>query len=87
MSVNIFGSSGASSGANVSSGSNNKYVDQKFKTLRINLATKINKSGDTLTGGRPTGCAKKNTPDGKRRPSAKSGYFGPKFLEFILNSI
>ena len=35
MSVNIFGSSGG----NVSSGSNNKYVDQKFKTLSANLAT------------------------------------------------
>ena len=44
MSVNIFGSSGASS---VSSGSNNKYVDQKFKTLSANLATKVNKTGDS----------------------------------------
>ena len=36
MSVNIFGSNGA----NVSSGLNNKYVDQKFKTLSANLAKK-----------------------------------------------
>ena len=40
MSVNIFGSSGAS---NASSGLNNKYVDQKCKTLSANLATKVNK--------------------------------------------
>ena len=46
MSVNIFGSSGE----NVSSGSNNKYVDQKFKTLSANLATKVNKTGDTISG-------------------------------------
>jgi len=46
MSVNIFGSSGTSS----SSGANNKYVDQKFKTLSANLATKVNKTGDTISG-------------------------------------
>jgi hypothetical protein len=46
MSVNIFGSCGA----NVSSDSNNKYVDQKFKTLSANLATKVNKTGDTISG-------------------------------------
>src|SRR5271166_4073332 len=46
MSVNIFGSSRA----NASSGTNNKYVDQKFKTLSTNLATKINKTGDTISG-------------------------------------
>jgi uncharacterized protein YegP (UPF0339 family) len=46
MSVNIFGSCGA----NVSSGSNNKYVDQTFKTLSANLATKVNKTGDTTSG-------------------------------------
>src|SRR5271155_5229763 len=47
MSVNIFGSSGAS---NASSGLNNKYVDQKFRTLSANLATKVNKTGDTISG-------------------------------------
>src|SRR5271157_103383 len=46
-SVNIFCSSGTSS---VSSGTNNKYVDQKFKTLSTNLATKVNKTGDTISG-------------------------------------
>ena len=50
MSVNIFGSSAASSAGNVSSGSNNRYVDQKFKTLSANLATKVNKTGDTISG-------------------------------------
>jgi hypothetical protein len=47
MSVNIFGSSGASS---ISSGTNNKYVDQKFKTLSANLATKVDKTGDSISG-------------------------------------
>src|SRR5271155_319828 len=46
MSVNIFGSNGA----NDSSALNNKYVDQKFKTLSANLATKVNKTGDTISG-------------------------------------
>ena len=53
MSVNIFGSSiafVASSAGNVSSSSNNKYVDQKFKTIGTNLATKVNKIGDTISG-------------------------------------
>ena len=50
MSVNIFGSTGASSAGNASSGSNNRYVDQKFKTLSANLATKVNKTGDTISG-------------------------------------
>ena len=45
-SVNIFASRGASS----SSGTNNKYVDQKCKTLSTNLATKVNKTGDTISG-------------------------------------
>jgi len=47
MSVNIFGSSGAS---NASSGLKDKYVDQKFKTLSTNLATKVNKTGDIISG-------------------------------------
>ena len=47
MSVNIFGSSGD---ANKSSGVDKKYVDQKFITLSTNLATKIGKSGDTVSG-------------------------------------
>ena len=46
MSVNIFGSSGG----NRSSVGNNKYVDQKFATLSTNLATKVNNSGDTVSG-------------------------------------
>src|SRR5271166_5296925 len=45
-SVNIFGSSGGSA----PSGLSNKYVDQKFKTLSANLATKVNKTGDTISG-------------------------------------
>ena len=47
MSVNVFGSSG---GAKISSDVNKKYVDQKFVTLSTNLATKVNKSGDTISG-------------------------------------
>ena len=46
MSVNIFGSSGKK----VSSGLNKNYVDQKFKTLSTNLATKVDKTGDTISG-------------------------------------
>jgi hypothetical protein len=45
MSVNIFGSSGKSS-----SSVNKRYVDQKFTTLSTNLASKVNKSGDCMTG-------------------------------------
>jgi hypothetical protein len=45
MSVTIFGSSGVDSGS-----SDKKYVDQKFSTLSANLAIKVNKSGDTLSG-------------------------------------
>jgi len=45
MSVDIFGSSGSKS-----SSIDKNYVDQKFKTLSNNLATKINKSGDNMTG-------------------------------------
>jgi len=45
MSVNIFGSSGKSSIS-----VNKRYVDQKFTTLSTNLASKVNKSGDSLTG-------------------------------------
>jgi hypothetical protein len=45
MSVNIFGSSGKSSNS-----VNKRYVDQKFTTLSTNLASKVNKSGDSLTG-------------------------------------
>src|SRR5208337_3959332 len=46
MSVNIFGSSGK----HVPSGLNKDYVDQKFKTLSTNLATKVDKTGDTMSG-------------------------------------
>ena len=46
MSVNIFGSSGSK----FSTGCNKRYVDQKFSTLSSNLASKINKSGDTVSG-------------------------------------
>jgi hypothetical protein len=46
MSVNIFGSSRSAQ----SSGSNREYIDQKFSTLSTNLATKVNKSGDSLSG-------------------------------------
>ena len=47
MSVNVFGSSG---GSKSSSDVNNKYVDQKFVTLSTNLATKVDKSGDIISG-------------------------------------
>ena len=47
MSVNIFGSSG---GGRLSSDVDKKYVDQKFATLSTNLATKVSKSGDIMTG-------------------------------------
>ena len=46
MSVNIFGSSGK----NASSELKKDYVDQKFKTLSTNLATKVDKTGDTISG-------------------------------------
>ena len=46
MSVNIFGSSAGKSSAKLDT----KYVDRKFMTLSINLNTKVNKGGDTLTG-------------------------------------
>jgi hypothetical protein len=46
MSVNIFGSSESAQ----SSGANREYVDHKFTTLSTNLATKVNKSGDTMSG-------------------------------------
>ena len=49
MSVNIFGSSGAKSSFETSS-VDKKYVDQKFVTLSTNLTTKVNKSGDTISG-------------------------------------
>ena len=42
MSVNIFG---AATGGNKIS-----EHDQKFKTLSINLASKLNKSGDNMEG-------------------------------------
>lgn len=45
MSVNIFGL-----GATSSPGVDKRYVDQKFTTLSTNLATKVNKSGDTVCG-------------------------------------
>ena len=45
MSVNIFGSSGT-----FSQGVNNGYVDQKFTTLSTNLTSKVNKSGDIISG-------------------------------------
>src|SRR5271165_6870398 len=47
MSVSRFGSSGKNqSVVNV----DEKYADQKFMTLSTNLAVKVDKSGDTLTG-------------------------------------
>jgi hypothetical protein len=46
MSVNIFGSSGGDGKIEV----DKKYVDQKFTTLSSNLATKVNRSGDTISG-------------------------------------
>jgi len=46
MSVNIFGSSGSHG----STTTNTKYVDDKFSTLTTNLATKLNKSSDTMQG-------------------------------------
>jgi hypothetical protein len=45
MSVNIFGAT-----SKFSSGVNNSYIDQKFKTLSTNLASKVNKLGDSMTG-------------------------------------
>jgi hypothetical protein len=45
MSVNIFGSSGT-----FSHGVNSGYVDQKFTTLSTNLTSKVNKSGDIISG-------------------------------------
>ena len=48
MSVNIFGSSGAAK--SVATDVNKKYVDEKFKTLSTNLATKVDKTGDTISG-------------------------------------
>ena len=45
MSVNIFGSSGTSF-----NGGSNTYVDQKFTTLSTNLASKVDKSGDIISG-------------------------------------
>jgi hypothetical protein len=46
MTVNIFGGAGGNSKI-----SHDKfYIDQKFKTLSTNLALKLNKSGDTMTG-------------------------------------
>src|SRR5580698_8543359 len=47
MSVNIFGSRGD---GGESAGVNIKCVDQKFATLTTNLATKVNKAGDTISG-------------------------------------
>ena len=46
MSVNKFGSSSNSSKGN----DNKKYTDSKFITLAINLNTKLDKSGDTMSG-------------------------------------
>jgi len=45
MSVNIFGSSGT-----FSHDVNSHYADQKFTTLSSNLTSKVNKSGDTVSG-------------------------------------
>jgi len=45
MSVNIFGSSGK-----FLHDVNNGYVDQKFTTLSTNLTSKVNKSGDIMSG-------------------------------------
>jgi hypothetical protein len=47
MSINIFGSS---SKKQSSDNVDKKYVNQKFITLSANLATKVDKSGDTLSG-------------------------------------
>ena len=49
MSINIFGSSGGGGGYQ-SSGVDQKYVDHKFATLNTNLATKVNKNGDLMSG-------------------------------------
>src|SRR5260370_33223433 len=46
MSANIFGSSGKS----IPSGINNKYVDSKFISLTRNLQSKVNKTGDLMSG-------------------------------------
>ena len=46
MSVNVLGSSGTFS----HTGINNGYVDQKFTTLSTNLTSKVNKSGDIISG-------------------------------------
>ena len=45
MSVIVFGSSRLSF-----NGENNTHVDQKFTTLSTNVASKVDKSGDILTG-------------------------------------
>ena len=46
MSINIFGSS---SKKQSSDNVDKNYVNQKFITLSTNLATKLDKIGDTLT--------------------------------------
>jgi len=45
MTINIFG---AASSSKISH--DKFYIDQKFKTLSTNLATKLNKAGDKMTG-------------------------------------
>ena len=47
MSINIFGSSSKNQSFN---NVDKKYVNEKFITLSSNLATKVDKSGDTITG-------------------------------------
>ena len=58
MSVDKFGSSGGKL-SSMASG-DREYVDQKFATLSTNLATKINKSGDTMKGNFNILCDKDN---------------------------
>src|SRR5579863_1828180 len=73
MSVSRFGSSGENqSSDNV----DKRYVDQKFMTLSANLALKVDKSGDALTGD-----LKISTPAGAvcqlgKSESIKSMFFG-----------
>ena len=45
MTINIFGEAG---GSRISH--DKFYIDQKFKTFSANLALKLNKSGDKMTG-------------------------------------
>jgi len=50
MSVNKFGSSSNSVSSSSKGNESKKYTDSKFITLANNLNTKLEKSGDTMTG-------------------------------------